>query len=41
MLHVPYKGGGPALIDVLGGRVPIIVLTGGSDVARAPGSCSR
>jgi tripartite-type tricarboxylate transporter receptor subunit TctC len=27
MLHVPYKGGGPALIDVLGGQVPIIVLT--------------
>jgi tripartite-type tricarboxylate transporter receptor subunit TctC len=27
MLHVPYKGGGPALIDVIGGQVPIIVLT--------------
>ncbi len=23
MLHIPYKGGGPALIDVLGGHVPI------------------
>ncbi len=23
MLHVPYKGGGPALIDVIGGQVPI------------------
>ena len=23
MLHVPYKGGGPALTDVMGGQVPI------------------
>ncbi len=23
MLHVPYKGGGPALIDVMGGQVPV------------------
>jgi tripartite-type tricarboxylate transporter receptor subunit TctC len=23
MIHVPYKGGGPALIDVIGGQVPI------------------
>jgi tripartite-type tricarboxylate transporter receptor subunit TctC len=23
MVHIPYKGGGPALIDVIGGQVPI------------------
>src|SRR5258706_4483027 len=27
MLHVPYKGGAPALIDVIGGQVPLIFLT--------------
>jgi tripartite-type tricarboxylate transporter receptor subunit TctC len=24
MVHVPYKGGGPALIDVMGGQVPLL-----------------
>lgn len=24
MLHVPYRGGGPAMVDVLGGQIPII-----------------
>jgi tripartite-type tricarboxylate transporter receptor subunit TctC len=27
MLHVPYKGGGPAMLDVLGGRIPIYFST--------------
>ena len=25
LVHVPYKGGGPALIDLMGGRVPVMV----------------
>jgi tripartite-type tricarboxylate transporter receptor subunit TctC len=24
MLHVPYRGGGPALVDLLGGQVPVM-----------------
>jgi tripartite-type tricarboxylate transporter receptor subunit TctC len=24
MLHVPYKGAGPALIDLMGGQVDVI-----------------
>src|SRR3954453_15268028 len=24
--HVPYKGGGPAVTDVIGGRVPVMVI---------------
>ena len=27
MLHVPYKGGGPAVTDVLGGQVPLLFVT--------------
>jgi len=26
-LHVPYKGGGPAIIDVVGGQVPLLAIT--------------
>ncbi|MCW5604603.1 MAG: tripartite tricarboxylate transporter substrate binding protein [Burkholderiales bacterium] len=25
LVHIPYKGGGPALIDLIGGRVPVMV----------------
>jgi tripartite-type tricarboxylate transporter receptor subunit TctC len=25
LAHIPYKGGGPALLDLLGGRVPVMV----------------
>jgi tripartite-type tricarboxylate transporter receptor subunit TctC len=27
LLHVPYKGGGPAVTDTLAGQVPILILT--------------
>ena len=27
LVHVPYKGGGPALIDLMGGRVPVMSST--------------
>ena len=27
MVHLPYRGGGPALIDVLGGQVEVISAT--------------
>lgn len=27
MTHVPYKGGGPALTDVLGGQIPLVFTT--------------
>lgn len=37
MTHVPYKGGGPAMMDVVGGQIPILfdVLTGASSHVRA------
>jgi tripartite-type tricarboxylate transporter receptor subunit TctC len=30
MVHIPYKGGGPALTDVAGGQVPIMFANGAS-----------
>ena len=30
MLHVPYKGGGPAMIDVMAGQVPLLFASAGS-----------
>jgi tripartite-type tricarboxylate transporter receptor subunit TctC len=27
MVHVPYKGGGPAVADALGGQVPLVIVT--------------
>lgn len=33
LIHVPYKGGGPAMIDVMGGQVPIMFASLGSSWA--------
>jgi tripartite-type tricarboxylate transporter receptor subunit TctC len=27
LVHVPYKGGGPAIADALGGQVPLVIVT--------------
>ncbi len=32
MIHVPYKGGGPAIVDLLGGNIQLIFATGASSV---------
>jgi len=37
MLHVPYKGGNPALTDVAGGQVPIMFANGASALPFATG----
>ncbi len=30
LMHVPYRGGGPALNDAMGGQVPMVIATAGS-----------
>lgn len=32
LVHVPYQGGGPALTDIMGGRIPLLVSTVGQAV---------
>lgn len=32
LLHVPYQGGGPAMVDVMAGRVPLLVSTFGQAI---------
>ena len=43
MLHVPFKGGGPAMIDVIGGHTKVMFSSLVSDARRisAPASCRR
>ena len=35
MVHVPYKGGGPAVADVLAGQVPFLFLTASAALSQA------
>lgn len=37
MLHVPYRGGGPAMVDLIGGQIPILfdVLSGAASHIRS------
>ena len=32
LVHIPYKGGGPAMIDLVGGQVQLVFATGASAV---------
>ncbi|MCE2945807.1 MAG: Bug family tripartite tricarboxylate transporter substrate binding protein [bacterium] len=35
MVHVPYKGGGPAMVDLLGGQIPMLFGNSGEVMANA------
>ncbi len=37
LVHIPYKGGGPAMIDLVGGQVQIVFATGASAVSQIKG----
>ena len=42
MVHVPYKGGGPAVADTIAGQVPFLFLTAPRPShSHAPGNCVR
>src|SRR5690606_35078499 len=32
LIHVPYKGGGPAMVDVMSGQVPLMFASLGSSI---------
>src|SRR4051812_12947955 len=35
IVHVPYKGGGPAVVDTLAGHVPMIIVTAAAVISQA------
>ncbi len=37
LVHIPYKGGGPAMIDLVGGQVQLVFATGASAVPQIKG----
>jgi tripartite-type tricarboxylate transporter receptor subunit TctC len=41
MLHVPYRGGGPAMIDVLSGQMPLMFETFGTAISNVQGGRLR
>ena len=41
LLHVPYKGGGPAMTDLMGGQVPMLFSSLGPSVGAAKGGKIR
>ena len=41
LLHVPYKGGGPAMTDLMGGQIPILFSSLGPSVGAVKGGKVR
>jgi len=41
MVHVPYRGGGPALTDLLGGQVQVMFVTTVSSIGYMLTGCAH